>query len=79
MFWDLERRGAIKITGRHEIVLNDQSAKLGAKRLVCIFDAVKGRQPKTEQELQEWLASVEGKAATLFDLTTISRWGAARS
>jgi CRP/FNR family transcriptional regulator, nitrogen fixation regulation protein len=79
MFWDLERRGAIKITGRHEIVLNNQSAKLGAKRLVCIFNAVKGRQPKTEQELQEWLASVEGKAATLFDVTTISRWGAARS
>ena len=39
------------------------------------FEAVKGQRPKTERELQEWFASFEGKAATLFKLTSLSRWG----
>jgi hypothetical protein len=30
---------------------------------------------KTDHELNEWLASPEGKAATLFDLTSGSGWG----
>jgi CRP/FNR family transcriptional regulator, nitrogen fixation regulation protein len=75
VFWDLERRGVIKIAGRRAVVIRNQAAKLGAERVLSIFDAVKGRQPKTERELEEWLASAEGKAATLFNLTTISRWG----
>ncbi len=28
-----------------------------------------------EEELQEWLVSPEGKVATLFNLTSLSRWG----
>jgi len=75
VFWDLERRGAIEVAGRHTIVLRNDPTNLSAKRLMAIFEAVKGRQPQTEQELETWRASAEGKAATLFDLTTISIWG----
>jgi len=40
-----------------------------------IFEGLKGRPPKTDRELEEWLASDEGKAATIFDTSTASRWG----
>lgn len=72
--WDLERRGAIEISGR-SITLRDQSTNGRGERLVELFEGVKGRRPKTEEELHEWFASPEGKAATLFNLTPLSRWG----
>jgi CRP/FNR family transcriptional regulator, nitrogen fixation regulation protein len=71
--WDFERRGAIEISGRHSIVLRNQSANGRGERLAELFEGVKGRRPKTEEELREWLASLEGKAATLFGLTSLSR------
>ena len=40
-----------------------------------LFEGVKGRRPETDQELNEWLASPEGKAATAFEPTPLSRWG----
>ena len=40
-----------------------------------IFEGIKGRQPKSDQELNEWLASPEGKAAMAFEPTSLSRWG----
>lgn len=45
------------------------------KRLLDIFEGVKGRRPQTDQELDEWLASAEGKAATMFEVADVSRWG----
>jgi hypothetical protein len=45
------------------------------KVLVDLFEGLKGRQPKTDHELNEWLASPEGKAATAFETTSLSRWG----
>jgi hypothetical protein len=36
---------------------------------------MKGRQPKSDQELNEWLATDEGKQATMFEPTLMSRWG----
>ena len=45
------------------------------KVLANLFEGVKGRQPKTDQELNEWLASPEGKAATAFETTSLSQWG----
>ena len=39
------------------------------------FEGVKGRQPETDQELEDWLASPEGKVATAFELTSLSPWG----
>jgi CRP/FNR family transcriptional regulator, nitrogen fixation regulation protein len=73
--WDLERRGAIEISGYHSIVLRNQSTDGRGERLAEFFEVIKGRQPKTEAELQEWFTSLEGKAATLFKLTSLSRWG----
>jgi CRP/FNR family nitrogen fixation transcriptional regulator len=75
VLWDFERRGAIEISGRHSIVLRNQSTDGRGERLVELFEGVKGRRPKTEEELQEWLVSPAGKAATLFNLTSLSRWG----
>ena len=40
-----------------------------------VFEGVRGRQPETDQELTEWLASPEGKAAVAFELTSLSPWG----
>jgi hypothetical protein len=40
-----------------------------------IFQGVKGRVPQTDLELQQWLETPEGKAATVFHQTTVSRWG----
>jgi hypothetical protein len=45
------------------------------KVLLDIFEGVKGYRAKTDQELNEWLASPEGKAATAFETTSLSRWG----
>jgi hypothetical protein len=49
--------------------------KAEAKMLLDLFQGSKGRMPDTDQELDEWLASPEGKAATAFELTSVSRWG----
>jgi hypothetical protein len=57
--WDFERSGAIEISGRH-IVLRNQSADGRGERLAEFFDGAKGRRPKTERELQEWFASLQG-------------------
>jgi hypothetical protein len=39
------------------------------------FEGVKGHQPKSDQELKQWLATDEGRLATMFEPTLISRWG----
>ena len=40
-----------------------------------MFEGIKGRPPKTDQELKDWLASDEGKVAMIFEPTSASRWG----
>jgi hypothetical protein len=40
-----------------------------------IFEGIKGRRPKSDEELKEWLASPEGKAAMMFEPTSLSTWG----
>jgi hypothetical protein len=52
-----------------------EEGKDQTKRLLDIFEGVKGRRPQTDQELNEWLASTEGKAATMFEVADVSRWG----
>jgi len=73
--WDLERRGAIEIKGYHSIALRNQFAEGRGEGLAELFEGAKGRRPNTEEELREWSASPEGKAATLFNITSLSRWG----
>jgi CRP/FNR family nitrogen fixation transcriptional regulator len=72
---DLERRGAIEISGRRYITLSNQFANGRGERPAELFDGVKGRRPKTEEELHEWFATPEGKAARLFNLPSLYRWG----
>jgi hypothetical protein len=35
--------------------------KMEAQHLRDLFEGAKGRQPKTDQELNDWLATPEGK------------------
>jgi hypothetical protein len=57
--------------------VSDKEEKKKDQRLLDLFEGAKGRQPETDQELDEWLASPEGKAATAFEVTSVSRWGEA--
>ncbi len=40
-----------------------------------VYEGIKGRPPTTDQELRDWLASDEGKAAMAFEPAPASRWG----
>ena len=60
------------------------SEKNGAEKpraptVLDIFEGIRGRLPQTDRELEEWLASDEGKAATMFELAPVIRWGDGRS
>jgi hypothetical protein len=52
-----------------------EKEKTEAQILRDVFEGMKGRQPKTDQELKEWLATDEGKEATMFEPTSLARWG----
>ena len=53
----------------------EKSEKIQAQILRDAFEGMKGRQPKSDQELEEWLATDEGKEATMFEFTSFSRFG----
>ena len=53
----------------------EQAVKTRAQFLRDAFEGLKGRRPLSQSELNEWLASDEGRAATIFDDTTLSPWG----
>ena len=55
----------------------EKSEKTQAQILRDAFEGMKGRQPKSDQELEEWLATDEGKEATMFESTSFSRFGEA--
>ena len=40
-----------------------------------VFEGIKGRRPKNPDELEQWLATDEGKEAAIFEPTSASRWG----
>ena len=52
-----------------------KTAKNEVQILRDAFEGMKGRQPKSDQELKEWLATDEGKEATMFESTSFSRFG----
>jgi hypothetical protein len=52
-----------------------KAEKTQAQILCDAFEGMKGRQPESDQELNEWLATDEGKQATMFEPTLVSRWG----
>lgn len=52
-----------------------KAEKTQAQILRDAFEGMKGRQPRSDQELNDWLASPEGKQATMFKSSSLSRWG----
>jgi hypothetical protein len=52
-----------------------KSEKLQAQILRDAFEGMKRRQPKSDQELKEWLATDEGTMATMFESTGLSAHG----
>ena len=53
----------------------EKSEKTHAQIRRDAFEGMKGRQPKSDQELNDWLATDEGKEATIFEATALSTWG----
>ena len=53
----------------------EKSEKTQAQILRDAFEGMKGRQPKSDQELKEWLATDDGKMATIFESTGLSAYG----
>ena len=45
--------------------------KLVRKKLLALFMGANGRRPYSDDELDKWLASAEGKAATAFELVPL--------
>ena len=58
-------------------VMGEKEEKVEVKNAtpVDLFEGIIGRRPKTTKELEEWLHTPEGKAATIFEATSASRWG----
>lgn len=52
-----------------------KSKKFQTQILRAAFEGMKGRQPKSDQELKAWLSTEEGKMATLFESTGLSAYG----
>ena len=52
-----------------------EGLEVHAPTLRDFFEGIKGCQPQTDQELQDWLASPEGRVAVMFELPSMSRWG----
>jgi hypothetical protein len=68
----------IFVASRTELIAmseKDKAAKSEIQILRDAFEGMKGRQPKSDQELKEWLATDEGKEATMFESTSFSRFG----
>jgi hypothetical protein len=53
----------------------DKAAKSEIEILRDAFKGMRGRDPESDQELKEWLATDEGKEATMFETTSFSRFG----
>jgi hypothetical protein len=54
-----------------------ESKKVQTPNLRDLFEGIRGRPPKSPEELEQWLATDEGKEATIFEPTSASRWGEA--
>ena len=60
----------------HEAVTMSEEKKAEKTQVQILSDAFEGmgRRPTSDQELTEWLATDEGKQATMFEPTLVSRW-----
>jgi hypothetical protein len=73
----LEPLPAVTESFRRSVIggITMSAEKTQAQILRDAFEGMKGRQPKSDQELKEWLATDEGKEATIFESTSFSRFG----
>ena len=83
----IKRKRAVQKTKRKKRSIRNQDVPVAAMSerekeqntqaqfLRDAFEGMKGRQPKSDQELNAWLATDEGKEATLFESASVSRWG----
>ena len=57
--------------------MSEEKKKAEKTQAQILSDAfcMKGRRPESDRELNEWLATDEGKQATMFEPTLMSRWG----
>jgi len=55
--------------------VTDVHQKTEAELVREAFSGVKGREPESDSELKEWIASPEGKAATAYWSAEVYRWG----
>ncbi len=53
----------------------DNPGKSQVQILRDAFEGMKGRQPQSDEDLKKWLATDEGKAATIFQSTGLSAHG----
>jgi len=61
--------------GGQDTTGQEKSPKTEAQILRDAFEGMKGRQPTSDRELNQWLATDEGKEAIAFESTTVSTWG----
>jgi hypothetical protein len=54
---------------------NEETVKIKVPTPVDLFEGIKGRRPNNSKELDEWLDTPEGRAATMFEPTSLSPWG----
>lgn len=66
---------AVSLIGVITMSEKEKSEKTQVQILRDAFEGMKGRQPRSDQELKEWLATDEGKEATIFEATALSTWG----
>jgi hypothetical protein len=74
----LPMKGKKAYSQRPRSVIVNEEAKVEKTQVQILrdaFEGMKGRQPKSDRELNEWLATDEGKLATMFEPTLLSRWG----
>ena len=54
---------------------NEEAVKIKAPAPADPFEGINGRRPNDLKELTEWLDTAEGRAAAMFELTSLSQWG----
>jgi hypothetical protein len=63
------------MTEEENMSKKDNPGKSQVQILRDAFEGMKGRQPQSDEDLKKWLATDEGKAATIFQSTGLSAHG----
>lgn len=69
------RKCALPYSGGIAVSNTAKDRETTLQRLRDVFQGVTGRQPQSDAELKQWLATAEGKQATIFESTELFMWG----